>query len=303
MGRTLLLGDSRSGWRDWLKFHLGSRDHLVLDPADATHGTPARLTLQREGRTVAWRFYGSLDPMRAPHLLVAGAASLLQHAADDAVVQVFPLGATPLALQTAHALADLIAPARIVAQEGLAHRRGWPVGPEALPHEAGFPDLVRHAQRKAQWLKLLEDGEVHEVELASVAVQGVRLGTGTAIPRGELAAAGLKVLRGEQLGSTLMVVAAAEPDEASIARALDRFHCQRVVSVRTDAYDGLLCAFAREGGEPLGMGWIERVDFETGIVHARCTAVPPAPVRVLQIGALRIDADGNEHGEVRPWQV
>ena len=88
-----------------------------------------------------------------------------------------------------------------------------------------------------------------------------------------------------------------------MARALDRFHCERMVCVAPTAYEGLLCAFAREGGEPLGMGWIERIEFEKGLVHAYCTAVAPAPVRILQLGALRIDRDGNERGELRPWQV
>lgn len=303
MGRTLLLGDSHSGWRDWLKAHLAGRDLLLLDPSDATHGAPGRLSLERDGRIVAWRFYGSLDPLRAPHVLVAAAAALLRESSEDAVVQLFPISPSPLAMQTAHAIADLVAPGHIWAQPGLADRKGWPVGPEPVEGEQGFPEIVRHAQRKAQWLKLLEDGEAHEVELSSVSVQGTRLGSGAQVPRSELDAAGLEALRGELLGKTLLVVCGTEPDDGVVGRALDRFHCQRIVAVRPDAYDRLLCAFARDGGEPLGMGVVERVDFQTGLVHARCTAVAPAPVRTLQLGSLRVDADGNECGEYRPWQV
>ena len=304
MGRTLLVGDGTSDWREWLQSH-GERDLVCLDPADASHGPAARLVIWRGGRAVAWRFYGSLDPLRAPHVLVAAAAALLAEAAEDAIVMLPPLRPTPLARQLAFALADLVGPTSLLIPEGSKiDGAGWPVGPESVPRAPAFPEVVRHAQRKANWLKLLEDGEDHRVELARVSLQGARLGSGRPIVRTDLDALGLgAVQHAEIAGRTLLLVGEDDPEDGPLARAMDRHHVERVHSVRPSAYEGLLCAMEREGGQPLGMGRVTSISFATGVAHVRCTAVAPAPVRTLRLGALRIDADGNELGEVRPWQV
>lgn len=304
MARTLLVGDGTSEWRDWLKGH-AERDFVCLDPSDASHGPAGRLVLWRAGKAASWRFYGSLDPLRAPHALVAAAASLLATAADDAVVLIPPVRPTPLARQLAHVLADMVAPSKVLVPEGARiDGGGWPVGPESVPREAAFPEVVRHAQRKANWLKLLEEGEEHRVDLARVSVQGVRLGSGKAIVRTDLDALGLgSVLHAEVMGKTLMIVGEHDPEDGPLARAMDRHHVERVHSVRPTAYEGLLCCMEREGGEPLGMGVVRSIAFASGVAEVLSTAVAPAPVRTLRMGALRIDPDGNELGEVRPWQV
>jgi polynucleotide 5'-kinase involved in rRNA processing len=73
--------------------------------------------------------------------------------------------------------------------------------------------------------------------------------------------------------------------------------------VAPDSYNHLMCAFARPDGEEIGVGLIERIDWDARIVHAQCTAVPPVPVRILRVGALRVDLNGRELGEVKPWHV
>jgi hypothetical protein len=65
----------------------------------------------------------------------------------------------------------------------------------------------------------------------------------------------------------------------------------------------LLCSFANQEGEDFGIGMIRGIDFVTGVAQVACTAVPPAPARILRIGGLRVDPNGNELGEARPWQV
>lgn len=304
MGRTLLAGDSNTGWREWLRAH-AETDLVVLDPAEAHFGPAGRLTLIRGGRVASWRFYGSLDPQRAPHILLAGAASLLQEAASDAIVQLFPYRATPLVRQLVLALDEMVEPDRILTPEGSGMESlGWSVGPECIHREPGFPEMVRHAQRKAQWLKLLEEGAASEYVLGNLAIRGARLGSGHPVTRTDLDALGLAdVLYAELCGRTLLVVADSEPDDASVSRALDRHHAQRLHLVRPSAYHGLLCALARDPGEPLGLGRLEKVDFRTGIATVLSTAQEGAGARSLLLGGLILDADGNEQGEVRPWQV
>src|SRR5262249_27431054 len=104
-------------------------------------------------------------------------------------------------------------------------------------------------------------------------------------------------------GGTLLLLSNEEPSDQSVARALDVFHCGRVHVVHPESYDNLLCSFARESGEDFGTGIVQKIDFETKTATILCDAVPPAPIRILKLGGLRVDPSGRELGEVRPWQV
>jgi hypothetical protein len=305
MGRLLLIGSAATTWREWLKENRGKRDLLCLDPADPGQSPPGRLCLLRGEKAVSWRFYGGLDPQRAPHVLLAALAQLLTEAGDDAIVQLYSYRSTPLLRHLSMLIAQMVQPEGIFLPAGAAvEQNGYPVGPEEVELEAAFPAMVQGAQRKAQWMKLLENCTEQEVSLDEVAIEGARLGSGAKLTEEALRKSGLEgVLHGEVSSGTLLLIAHEEPEEHRMARALDMFHCSRANVVSPNDYANLLCSFARQSGEDFGMGVVDKIDFERRTVTALCTAVPPAPVRILRIGGLRVDRQGRELGELRPWQV
>lgn len=305
MPRTLLLSTSDNSWRDWLKQQRGNRDLICLDPGDPAQSPPGKLTLFHGTKPLYWRFYGSLDSGRAPHVMVAALAQMLARCSDDCVVQLFPVKNSPLTRQVIAVCAQLVQPVQILAPKGAdLDLEGYPVGPEEVEIETSFPAMVQQAQRKAQWLKLIESCSEHEVNLRRVSIEGLRLGSGNPIHPDALAKANLAPsLHGEVAGGTLLLVTEEEPGEQAMARALDMFHASRAAIVSPTAYDNLLCSFANQEGGDFGIGMIRRIDFTTGIAHISCTAVPPAPVRILRVGGLRVGPNGNELGEARPWQV
>ena len=305
MGRTFLIANPKSTWREWLKANRRGRDLIILDPSDANLTVPGRLSLLRGDKLVESRFYGSLESARAPHVMVAGVVELLKAADEDVLIQLYAYRPTPLLRQLTLLLAHLIAPDVILLAKGtdLAANE-LPTGPEEVELEAGFPAMVQTAQRKAHWLKLLETCQSHEVELKDVAIDGVRLGSGRRLTREETDRLKFSDAHwAEVSGSSLFVVADSEPDQGQVARALDHLHCTRAHFAAPDAYDGLLCSFARANGVDFGMGMIQRIDFEAGVVYALNTAETPAPVRILRLGSLQINENGTELGESRPWQV
>ena len=303
MARTLLIGGPNASWRAWEKENLKG-DLLVLDPADATHGTAAVFRLMRGERPLWTRFYGSLDPRRAPHVLLAALAEGMARAGDDLTVRLFTYRNTPLLRQTVALVASVLRPDRILVADGTdLDLDGFPVGPETPALETAFPPMVQEAMRKAQWMKMLERCEPHEVDLRAATLEGSRLGTGRVFSIEERKRAGLEeAVHVEQSGRGLLVVAASL-DERQIARALDVTHCTKVVHALSRAYDGLLLAFVRPNGDEIGHGRVERIDWEAGLLHAHCTAVAPVPVGIVRLGSLRLDAKGGERGEARPWEV
>ena len=304
MARTLLIGGPNVSWRAWERDRLKGDDLLVLDPADAAYGPPTVLRLMRGERPVWTRLYGSLDPRRAPHVLVATLAEGVARAEGGLTVRLFAYRNTPLLRQTVALAASVVRPDRIVVAEGTdLDLDGFPTGPETPTLEAAFPPMVQEAMRKAQWMKMLEACAAHEVDLRTATLEGTRLGSGRVLTIEERRKAGLEsAAHVEQTGRALLIVADA-PDERMIARALDVTHATKAVLAAPRAYEGLVLSFVRPNGEEIGHGRVERIDWEAGLLHARCTAVPPVPAGIVRLGSLRLDAKGGERGEARPWEV
>lgn len=302
MARTLLIPTPEVDVREWVDAERKKMPLVLLDPGDSTRVPAARLHRIGAEHPEATIFFGSLNPERAPHLILAAQARLQT---DECFLQTAPYRPTPLMRQTLQLIAEVAQPERIVIAEGAElSLDGWPVGPEVVTFPAALPESIRRAQRKAQWLRMIERAQPHEVPFNQLSVQGMRFGSGTVIRPETWASTHLPpVLHAEVCGGTLLVIAEEEFEDREIARALDLVHAQRMASASPADFADLLCAFVREGGEEFGFGRIESVDFEGRVVHASTDAVPPVPVRILKVGSLRVDRNGNEQGELRNWQV
>jgi hypothetical protein len=304
MPRTLLIGGSNTSWREWLKTHKQDRDLLCLDPSDAVQGHAGRFSLNRRERPIWERFYGSLDPQKSPHLIIAALVDGLSHAKDESIIQLFPYRPTPVLRQTTQLILDLCQPTEILVDSEFEFR-GFrlPIEPQPVDLNKSFPSQVQQAQRKAQWLGLIERCENHTVDLRETIIEGVRLGSGNAVDEHQKSKLKLENAYVEVVGSSLLVVSDSEFDDTTISRAMDYTHCARVNIVSPQLYEGCVCAFSKQTGVDFGFGYVQKIDFVNRRASVRCTAIPPVPVPTLRIGSLRIDDLGTEMGELKPWQI
>lgn len=301
MKRTVLVGHPSISWRTWVKENRGERDFLCLDPADATFGQPAVFGLYKGDRPIFQRFYGSLDPSRAPHVLFSALVEAMSHAEKDLLIQLFAYRVTPLMRQTLQLVLQYIKPDEIFIPDVL--RDAVPEGTVLIGIDKSFPNLVQIAQRKAHWLDMLERCEDHVVDIQEARLEGCRLGSGTLLSNHHRTKLELEDSYVETTGTALFIVSDEEHDERIISRAMDFTHSTRVNIASPDLYQGALCAFSKPSGQDFGFGMIQRIDFEKMKAFVKCTAIPPVPVPILRIGSLRIDEHGNEHGELKPWQI
>lgn len=302
--RTLLIGNPGATWRPWLKEFRGKQDLVCLDPADSSHPRPAQLTLFRGERPSEWRFYGSVDGFRLPHLLVAAATKLVCLAETDVVIQAPAYRPGPVARHTLVVLAEALRPDRIVIANSCdIADDGFYVGPDRVDLEAGFPVMVESAQRKAKWLGFLDSATGQELFLDRISIEGARLGSGRALGRSDLERALPGAVHAEVCGSTLFVIADQPLEDSDAARALDTYHASRLQIASPSDYRDLVCALARGSGDDFGFGIIENIDFQRRVVTFASDAIPPAPATILRLGSLRVDSKGNERGDVKPWTV
>jgi hypothetical protein len=156
MGRTLLIGNPRTTWREWLKANREHRDLLCLDPSDTQQGLPGRVALFKGEHPAATRFYGALDPQRAPHVLVAALAEMLPQMGDHGIIQLFPYRAGPLMRQVAMLCAEISRPDRVlIASETEIESSCFTSEVEVVELEDAPSAHLQAAQRKAQWLRLI----------------------------------------------------------------------------------------------------------------------------------------------------
>ncbi len=304
MGITLLIGNPKVSWREWLKANRNGQDLLCLDPADAVVDAPCRFTLLKGDKPVWSRFYGSLDPSRAPHVILTAIAQGVKQM-DGGYIQLFSYRPTPLLRQVVTLASQIAEPTRILVAKGTdLSGDELTIGPEEVELEPAFPLVVQQAQRKAHWLNLISKCHPHTVNLEEVTIEGARFGSGISMNPDERERLGLKeAIYVERTGRALMIVSEQEPEESMISRALDLTGCNKANTVSLDAYEGVLCAFARQSGEEIGTGFIESIDWENRTATILCTAIPPVPVRILRIGSMKIDASGREYPESAPWRL
>lgn len=298
MGRTLMVGDRQHSWREWARTNAAGRDHLVLDPACADYGPPSRLLLVRDGKVAAWAHVGSVDPLRDPVSLVSGAARLLRMSGNGAVVQLFPWRESPLGRHVALALGQLVAPDRVLVPSGTGlESEPWPVGAEVVSLPESFPQMVQEAQRRAQWIDLMENAEPHKLDLSHVKVTGARFGSGSGLDQDR---AGCYA---ESSGGVLLMVTDHPMGDAEVGRAMDLVGANRSQIVAPSNYAGLVCSFANQDGEDFGLGIVQSIDFDRLVAEVHALAVAPSPVRILKLGTLRVDGVGKEIEDLKPWAV
>lgn len=288
---TLLVGDDRFTWRQWLKDNPG--ELLCLDPAQADNGPPCRAFILQDGKIRQWRLIGAIDPLRNPVGMIGAAWQLSAKMGRDVTVQLFSPKESPLLRQMALTIAQGTAPDQVLvpAGSGLASM-GWPVGAEEIELPEAYPNLVFESQRRARWLEVIEGATEHVVDLDSVMVEGSWLGNGVKVD--------LPAWEGwaERTGNVLHLAGHEELTDENASRFLDITHATRIAATSPDEYQGLLCSFSSQEGEDFGMGIVREFLPERRQMRVLSNAVAPAPVRILRLGSLLIDSAGRESGHI-----
>ena len=58
-----------------------------------------------------------------------------------------------------------------------------------------------------------------------------------------------------------------------------------------------------DAGQSLGIGFIEKLDFERGEIEIVANSVAPAPIAAIALGSLYVSPQGIELGETKPYEL
>lgn len=246
----------------------------------------------------AWTFIGSLDPLRQPLALFSGLSMLLRKAGPDPLVRLFPVKPTPLALQTALEIAQILQPERVITVEGRGlERLPWPVGAEPLMGEKAPPDVVPEARRRREFCTLADAQNLHPVEWTDGGLVGGRLGRGVPLPRLD------DLVWAEAMGGVLFVVSPEPLAEPALRRMMEDSGCDKVQVASPADYKGLLVGLSRQDGSDFGLGIIEKMDLAKRSLVIRSSFPPETPFPIVKLGGLRLDGSGKPLATAKLWSL
>jgi hypothetical protein len=306
VARTAVLASVEENPRAWLLEQTPSVGLLWLSPNEPIYGPPGRLVrLENDAVVQSW-FLGSRDATRSPHVVLQAVGEALIHGFEG-VFLLPPVRSTPVSQHLTRLLLRLIRPETIVRGELVPiPNGGWGVSApvERVPMPAALPAKAQLAQRKAHWLKLWQEGLPHRLSLLDTAIEGARLGSGNPLSPLEMRRQGMDwAVHAEVSASSLFAVLRREPTEGEVASALDSFSVRKAHLVSENEYDDLLVGLARTNSEEIGIGFLRKIDWESGVIDLVATAIPPTPIPILKLGLIRVEENGQELPELRPWQV
>jgi len=165
----------------------------------------------------------------------------------------------------------------------------------------------RSARRKLQFAAEFSDALGHIIKLDSVSLWNTCFRAGRPLSWQYIKsiedAIDCRILHAEIAGNTVFTVAeqACKGETRKILQ--DKFPAHNMLLAATDCFTNLLCGLADENGNTLDVGLIQAVDFKRMFIFVLSGIKTISPVRVVQIGSVRISRDGRELGILKPGEI
>ncbi len=167
---------------------------------------------------------------------------------------------------------------------------------------------ARATQRAARFLAALEGSQPLTFSLDEVTLLGTGLGLGAPLPHHlrQFLSQSLRrpVLHAEQTAHSLYVIVHGEGwDLSGLAAAENFFSLRSVTIVAAQKFAQLLVGLVASTGALLGLGRIERIDFDRRTLTVQSPCQKARAVAQISFGSLRLSAEGRELGALRAGEL
>ncbi len=156
---------------------------------------------------------------------------------------------------------------------------------------------AERASLRAMFLgKYFEDAGKLVLDLQKVRLKRCYLHTGRPVDIGTLGVQA-QVLHAEQMPEGVLVVTKRKMDEDAIRELEARFGHVRTITQGSER--NVIVGLTNDANELLGIGIIERIDYERGQIAVLTPVKNAGEVAAVQFGSMRIKPDGEEIGTVK----
>jgi polynucleotide 5'-kinase involved in rRNA processing len=165
----------------------------------------------------------------------------------------------------------------------------------------------RKARRKLQFASEFSDALGHIIKLDSVSLWNTCFRAGRPLTwqyiKSIEEAIDCRILHAEIAGNTVFAVAEQTCKTEAHRLLQEKFPSHNMLLATTDCFTNLLCGLADENGNTLDVGLIQAVDFKRMFIFVLSGIKTISPIRVVQIGSVRISRDGRELGTLKPGEI
>jgi len=263
-------------------------------------------------------FVGSTSP--AAHLLehAIGTKRLVDNArelgAELIVVDTTGLATTPVGRKLKTYKIDLVRPDFVVGIE-----RGREVEPLLAPFQkhddieiilTTTPEQVRTkspqlraARRQANFHKRFHNAMGYIIRLDDVCCWNTWLGAGRPVKWQYVKfierSLRCPVEHVELVGGGIYAVVGGEPYEPGLREVEEQFKTHDITLMRIQSLQGLLVGLADQNGRTLDVGLLQGAEFKQRLLYVLSPIRTVSPVKVVQMGSIRLSREGRELGFVK----
>lgn len=177
------------------------------------------------------------------------------------------------------------------------------VSPEARAKTNQF----RAARRRSQFFDYFEGADRHLLRLDDIVCWGTFFTTGRPVQwqRFRILERTLKtkVLHAEVVGDGMYIVVESKPQAANVEEMMKRYQTRQFTIVSGSDFNNVLVGLADANANVVDLGIIEAIDFSQRHMAVITPAKTVTPVRIVQMGSMRVRPDGFELGRIRPGEI
>lgn len=175
------------------------------------------------------------------------------------------------------------------------------------PEAKAKPRDYRTVRRRSQFYDYFEAAERHILRLEDIVCWGSFFTTGRPVKwqhyRVLERTLRARVLHAEVVGGGMYIVADCRPQMAGVEALMERYGSRDFSVVCGADFTNVLVGLADANGNTIDLGIIEAVDFQQKHVAVITPAKTISPVRIVQIGSMRVRPDGTELGRIKPGEI
>ncbi len=103
----------------------------------------------------------------------------------------------------------------------------------------------------------------------------------------------------ELVGGGIYAVVGGEPYEPGLREVEEQFKTHDITLMRIQSLQGLLVGLADQNGRTLDVGLLQGAEFKQRLLYVLSPIRTVSPVKVVQMGSIRLSREGRELGFVK----
>lgn len=169
------------------------------------------------------------------------------------------------------------------------------------------PTEFRTARRQLSFYKQFHDAPGHIIRMDEICLWNTSLATGRPVKWQYIKSAEqslkCRILHAEVTDRGIFIISERQYRAGGRRAIEDLFKTSSITVATGESFQNLLVGLADENANTLGVGLIQSIDFKQRLIFVLSPLKSISPVKVVQMGSMRVSRDGRELGILKQGEI